>query len=53
MDRLRRLGVISYMSVPLTARGALFGALTVMTTTDSGRRYGADDLAALSRDGVI
>ena len=44
-DRLRRLGVISYMSVPLTARGALFGALTVMTTTDSGRRYGADDLA--------
>ncbi len=44
-DRLRRLEVISYMSVPLTARGALFGALTVMTTTDSGRRYGADDLA--------
>ena len=33
------------MSLPLTARGSLLGALTVMTTADSGRRYGADDLA--------
>ena len=37
--------VISYMSVPLTARGAILGALTVMTTTHSGRRYGEADLA--------
>jgi anti-anti-sigma factor len=43
-ERLRRLEVISYMSLPLTARGAILGALTVMTTTHSARRYGEPDL---------
>ncbi len=44
-ERLRRLEVISYMSLPLTARGTILGALTVMTTAHSGRRYGEADLA--------
>lgn len=44
-DGLRRLTVGSYMSVPLTARGAVLGALTLMATADSDRRYGEADLA--------
>ncbi len=44
-DGLRRLEVGSYMSLPLTARGAVLGALTLMATADSGRRYGEADLA--------
>jgi anti-anti-sigma factor len=44
-DGLRRLTVGSYMSLPLTARGTVLGALTLMATADSGRRYGEADLA--------
>ncbi|HSJ72900.1 MAG TPA: GAF domain-containing protein [Miltoncostaeaceae bacterium] len=44
-DGLRRLEVGSYMSLPLTARGAVLGALTLMATAESGRRYGEADLA--------
>jgi anti-anti-sigma factor len=36
------------MSLPLMARGSVIGALTVMTTADSGRRYGEADLALAS-----
>ncbi|MEA2565176.1 MAG: hypothetical protein QOD49_353 [Actinomycetota bacterium] len=39
------LGFRSYISVPLAARGRTLGALTLITTTDSGRRYGPDDMA--------
>lgn len=43
-DALAPFGVRSYAGVPLTARGNLIGALTLMTTADSGRRYDRDDL---------
>src|SRR4051812_22757491 len=42
----RELGVTSYMCVPLVARGATLGAVTVMSCTDN-RRFGADDVALL------
>jgi signal transduction histidine kinase/ActR/RegA family two-component response regulator len=41
---LRQLGLHSAMIVPLLARGRTFGALTLVSA-ESGRRYGADDLA--------
>jgi PAS domain S-box-containing protein len=40
----RELGMRSYMIVPLIARGAVLGALTLVSA-ESGRRYGSDDLA--------
>ncbi len=40
----RALGVKSYISVPLTASGAAFGALT-FATAESGREYSKADLA--------
>lgn len=42
---LERLGFCSYLSVPLAARGRTLGALTLMATRRSGRRYGPADLA--------
>jgi len=35
---------LSYIAVPLCARGQVLGALTVVTTADSGRRYDALDV---------
>ncbi|HEX8120010.1 MAG TPA: PAS domain-containing protein [Solirubrobacteraceae bacterium] len=40
---LRRLGIRSGITVPLSARGRTFGALTLVSA-ESGRRYGAEDL---------
>ncbi|HEX9314037.1 MAG TPA: GAF domain-containing protein, partial [Actinomycetota bacterium] len=39
------LGFRSYISVPLAARGRTLGALTLIATDDSGRRYGPHDVA--------
>jgi PAS domain S-box-containing protein len=44
LQRLRELGVTSYLVVPLRARGRRLGSLTLMTTTRSGRRFGEQDL---------
>jgi serine/threonine-protein kinase RsbW len=41
---LRELGVGSYLAVPVAARGAVIGWL-VLGQTESGRRFGAEDLA--------
>ena len=41
---LRRLGLCSYLCVPLIAHGNVLGALTV-ASTHSGRRFGAAELA--------
>src|SRR5207244_8191943 len=38
------LGFRSYISVPLAARGRTLGALTLIATEDSGRRYGPHDV---------
>jgi PAS domain S-box-containing protein len=40
----RELGLRSYIIVPLIARGTVLGALSLVSA-ESGRRYGADDLA--------
>ena len=42
LARLRGLGIISTISVPLRARGRRLGTMTLLTTAYSGRRY--DDL---------
>lgn len=41
---LRELGLRSYVSVALKARGKVLGAITLVAS-ESGRSYGADDLA--------
>lgn len=41
---LREMGFVSYMCVPLIARGRILGAITFVTA-ESGRRYGAADMA--------
>ncbi len=41
---LRRLGIHSYMSVPLIARRRTLGAMTLVSA-DPGRRYGDEDLS--------
>ncbi len=41
---LREIGITSYMTVPLQARGRMLGAL-MFVSTESGRRYGDADLA--------
>ena len=41
---MRELGFTSAMVVPLSAHGRAFGAITFVTA-ESGRRYGADDIA--------
>ena len=42
---LRRLAYGSAIIVAIAARGRILGALTFATTSESGRRYGPDDLA--------
>lgn len=42
---VEELGFCSYLAVPLAARGRTLGALTLMATRRSGRRYGPADLA--------
>jgi signal transduction histidine kinase/PAS domain-containing protein len=44
---MRELGIASAMIVPLTARGHVFGAFTIVST-ESRRRYTTDDLALAS-----
>jgi PAS domain S-box-containing protein len=43
-DFLRTLGLLSEIVMPLRAGGRSIGALTVTTTTTSGRRYRQEDL---------
>ena len=45
LDVLRQMGLVSGIVVPLVARGRTLGALTLVTTTRSGRRYNGEDLA--------
>ncbi|HEY7508650.1 MAG TPA: ATP-binding protein [Vicinamibacteria bacterium] len=42
---LRRLEVRSYICVPMVARDRIIGALTLLATGESGRRYDEQDLA--------
>lgn len=44
-DIVRKLGLLSYICVPLRARSATLGVLTFVTA-ESGRNYDANDLAA-------
>ncbi len=45
LEILRSLELRSYISVPLVARGQAFGAITIVTSLDSGRTYDESDLA--------
>jgi PAS domain S-box-containing protein len=45
LQAARQLDALSYVSVPLRTTGPVLGAITLITTTRSGRRYGDDDLA--------
>ncbi len=45
LEILRSLELRSYISVPLVARGEVFGAITLVASADSGRRYTENDLA--------
>src|ERR1051326_1351656 len=42
---MREIGFTSAMIVPLAVHGRTFGAITFVTTSESGRRYDATDLA--------
>lgn len=42
---LRDVGMLSAMVVPMAGGGDTFGALTLVTTAESGRRYEPNDLA--------
>jgi signal transduction histidine kinase len=42
---LRGMGLVSGIVVPLVARARTLGAITLVTTTRSGRRYNSEDLA--------
>jgi len=44
LAELRRAGLLSYIAIPLCARGQVLGALTLVTTARSGRRYDAVDV---------
>ena len=44
LEIARALGPRSYVTVPLVARGEVFGSITLVTA-ESGRIYGEDDLA--------
>ncbi len=43
LDVARRIQPVSYLAVPLVGLDAVLGAVTLITTTASGRRYGPDD----------
>jgi PAS domain S-box-containing protein len=45
LERLRAAQISSAISVPLRARGRRLGALTLLTTSQSQRRYNAEELA--------
>jgi PAS domain S-box-containing protein len=45
LDLLRQMGLVSGIVVPLVTRGRTLGALTLVTTTRSGRRYNGEDLS--------
>src|SRR4029079_13407456 len=44
LQTLQRLGLCSYLCVPLTAQGRTLGALSFLNA-ESGRHFGPDDLA--------
>jgi PAS domain S-box-containing protein len=44
LDLLQELGLSSYMCVPLKGRDTVLGAITLITS-ESGRRFGAEDLS--------
>ena len=44
LEELRAAGVLSYIAAPFCARGQVLGALTLVTTARSGRRYDAVDV---------
>ena len=44
LERLRALGTLSFLIIPLRARGRRLGSLTLIVTTHSGRRFDAEDL---------
>jgi PAS domain S-box-containing protein len=44
LAELRSTRMLSYVVVPLPARGQVLGAMTAVTTADSGRRYDAVDV---------
>jgi PAS domain S-box-containing protein len=45
LETLRRLGLRSYMSVPLALRDRVLGVVTLVAGDESGRRFDASDLA--------
>lgn len=45
---LRDFGIVSYMCVPVSARGRTLGAITFLSS-QSGRHYGPDDLALVEQ----
>jgi two-component system, OmpR family, phosphate regulon sensor histidine kinase PhoR len=45
LEVARALSPRSYVTVPLIARGEVFGSISLVTGGDSGRVYGEDDLA--------
>lgn len=47
LDVSRGLGPVSYVAVPLPGIDRVLGAITLITTARSGRRYGPGDLALL------
>jgi PAS domain S-box-containing protein len=44
LERLRSLGALSCLIVPLRARGRRLGSLTLIATAGSGRRFDSEDL---------
>jgi serine phosphatase RsbU (regulator of sigma subunit) len=45
LEVIRQIGPLSYVAVPLAGIGRVLGAITLVTTTRSGRRYGPADVA--------
>jgi len=45
LEVARRLEPLSYLAVPLPGMSQVLGAITLITTSKSGRRYGPGDLA--------
>ena len=43
LRELRDIGFVSTMILPLTARGAILGVLTLITTSESGRHYNENE----------
>ena len=44
LEAARQMGPLSYVAVPLVGLGAVLGAIALVTTRTSGRRYGPADL---------